>query len=507
MSKVEPDSDVPNGKGHANLQIRRRSLGQKIVETGFLVATWLALGLYLEIFGPTLIDLKIKLNTDYEEVAGAVSGRAVGLFPGCVIGGVLVDKLGSYCHVMIALCLEVAAIVTVAIPWCPNVDLVWCLCFFGGLVESIINVAGQRIILNIWLEKSAGPLHLLHMGYGIGSFIIPLYTNPFLAVEQDDEVSPITTNSTTPVNLVTPDNMTTSMTNTSNIYEKESRIEYPYAISAGLVALMSVPFLVYQLHENRLLRNMKTNKESSTNGMAMAESKSEAQVTEAQSGKPRSFKEMINPASCTDGHFYYGIRIFFFVVLYFANVGGGERVIAGFLRTYAVDQLDFSKDNASYINTAFWISFTLGRLCFFGLAKFISIRKIIMIETTAITIIAALMNIFATSHSLAYWILLQPLGFFLAPLWPSGIGWSDFHVELTGVAMGLVLLGGSLGGICHLRIIGYIYEHIGPRTFLYQIQVYAVIAFVLASILNLMGYRHGSRFDVENKKEKTIKDT
>lgn len=96
--------------------------------------------MYLEIFGPTLIDLKIKLNTDYEKVAVAVSGRSFGLFPGCVIGGFLVDKFGKYCHLMLGVCLDVAAIVTVFVPWSPNVELLWFLCFVGGFVESVINI-------------------------------------------------------------------------------------------------------------------------------------------------------------------------------------------------------------------------------------------------------------------------------------------------------------------------------------------------------------------------------
>lgn len=43
-------------------------------------------GLYLEITGPTLIDLKIKTGADYEQVAVAVSGRSVGYFIGSAIG-------------------------------------------------------------------------------------------------------------------------------------------------------------------------------------------------------------------------------------------------------------------------------------------------------------------------------------------------------------------------------------------------------------------------------------
>ena len=361
--------------------------------------------------------------------------------------------------------------------------------------------AGQRIMLNIWQEKSAGPLHLLHMGYGIGSFIISLYTNPFLAVERDNgttsQLNSSIVNSTHP--NPTDDSVTTMLNNATILYERESRIEYPYGISAGLVVLLSVAFFLFQIRETRIASGHKNN-ETKSNSIAMNDL--EKTKTETLQPKPRSFKAMINPATCTGGYFYYGIQIFFFMILYFANVVGGERLVAGFLRTYAVDQLNFSRDSASYINTAFWVSFTLGRLCFFGLAKILSIRIIIMIETTAVTIIAILMNLFATTYPLAYWLLLQPLGFFLSPLWPSGIGWSDFHVELTGVAMGLILLGGSLGGTCHLRIIGYLYEHVGPRTFLYQIQVYALITLVLASCLNFLGYRHGSRFDGMKDKEK-----
>lgn len=62
------------------------------------------------------------------------------MFPGCLVGGLLVDKLEKYSHLMLAVCLDIAAIVTVVIPWSPDVELMWCLCFVGGFVESIINI-------------------------------------------------------------------------------------------------------------------------------------------------------------------------------------------------------------------------------------------------------------------------------------------------------------------------------------------------------------------------------
>ena len=54
----------------------------------------------------------------------------------------------------------------------------------------------------------------------------------------------------------------------------------------------------------------------------------------------------------------------------------------------------------------------------------------------------------------------------------SMMAWSDYHIELTGVGMTLMFFTGGIGGIggiCHLRLIGYLDGHKGPRTFMYQV--------------------------------------
>lgn len=94
----------------------------------------------MELYGPTLIDLKLKLNTDYESVSVAVSGRSVGLFPGSIIGGLLVDKLPGYSHIWLAIVLDVSAVATTIIPWSPNVTVVWLMTFVAGTMESILNI-------------------------------------------------------------------------------------------------------------------------------------------------------------------------------------------------------------------------------------------------------------------------------------------------------------------------------------------------------------------------------
>ena len=87
-----------------------------------------------------MIDLKIKTNSNYEDVAVAVSGRSVGLFIGAVVGGVLVDKFGWCCHLWIAIALDIAAVATVIAPWSPGTELLWVCCTIGGATEVMINI-------------------------------------------------------------------------------------------------------------------------------------------------------------------------------------------------------------------------------------------------------------------------------------------------------------------------------------------------------------------------------
>ena len=331
------------------------------------------------------------------------------------------------------------------------------------------------------------------MGYGIGSFIIPLYTNPYLAIEHKATLNG-TANATQYVVATTIQTNLETMTTVETItmYDRETRIEYPYAISGSLVAALSFAFFFYQIKETLYRRQYRA-----IHQKTFAKDTLDHSISTVD--RMKSFLRMINPASCAGGDLSYGIQIFGLVLFYFANCHGGERVISGFIRSFSIDQLNFSNDEASLINTTFWISFTLGRFVFFILARFISIRIIIMIETGMVTIISILLNIFATDNKLAYWIMMQPLGFFLAPLWPSGVGWSDYHVELSGVAMGMFILGGSVGGIVHLRLIGFLYDHVSHRAFLYQVLGYAIFALGVATGLNVIGVRHGSRFD--NKKK------
>jgi uncharacterized membrane protein len=101
------------------------------------------------------------------------------------------------------------------------------------------------------------------------------------------------------------------------------------------------------------------------------------------------------------------------------------------------------------------------------------------------------------------------MGFFISPLFPSGIGWGDFHVEFTGFAITFALMGGALGGVSYLWVIGYLYEYHGYDMFLHQMVFYGVMVVFFAVVMSFVGIRHGGRFQNKNKygAEDVVKQT
>ena len=86
----------------------------------------------------------MRTHSNYEDVATAISGRSVGYFIGSALGGLLVDKLGLFCDLMIALCLDGGAIATIGVPWVPSTELIWFLCCMQGSFEGVINIGKYK---------------------------------------------------------------------------------------------------------------------------------------------------------------------------------------------------------------------------------------------------------------------------------------------------------------------------------------------------------------------------
>ncbi|XP_064594437.1 sodium-dependent glucose transporter 1C-like [Liolophura sinensis] len=346
----------------------------------------------------------------------------------------------------------------------------WFMMFCQGTFEGIINIAGQEIILLLWGEKSAGPMHLLHFGFGMGSFINPLIAQPFLATE-------IPTNVT--------DLGHTSSFNTSNVTTVEtlvgSRIEYAYLIAALVSASFSSTFFWFQY-------------KGVPHGGYVEDHSGPKQCTKPVKTGCKQYVSLIDPATCADGKRLAGFSIFALLFIYFFQAVGGERIYSKFIRNFALDQLHFSSSEATYLNSSFWISFSIGRFLGFVVAIWVPIRILIMVECFSGLGFAILLNVLGHNSKLAVWVLTQPMALFIAPLFPSGVAWSDHYLKMSGIGITILIAGGSIGGAAYIWILGFVYPNYGPQTFLYIVAVYSAAACVSVSLMSFAGCLHGDRF-------------
>lgn len=339
---------------------------------------------------------------------------------------------------------------------------------------------------------------LIHLGYGIGSFIVPMYASPFLASNLEVLETYKKMNFTTSLN-------SSNSTVVPYVHE-ESIVHYAFYISAFFAAIMSVVFYFYQMKEiitTKCIRRNRVQEEPVESEKIPVEKQPEIKDSKEEK---KSFIDMINPATCAGGRFWYGTIILILMFFFFFTFCGGERLLGSFVRTYAVEQYGLSKDSASWLNTAFWIGFAIGRLLFSIIGMFISVRVLLMVDVVGIAVSGVLLVIFATDNSLAYWIIIIFVAFFAGPLFPLGVTWTNYHIELTGLGMTLQMLGGSLGGVLHLVLIGYLFDTVGAASLLYQIMGYSVMLLVISILLNSVGSRHGNRFDKEEDETINVDD-
>ena len=323
----------------------------------------------------------------------------------------------------------------------------------------------MKLIFNLWLEQSASPMHILHGGYGIGSFIIPLIANPFLAVPAPKASETMLNITVSPYGYSVLQNTTMP---SEPLYIKESRIEIAYLIPAVITGCVSLVFYAYHArgHQHRTHLNSKHARKQMSS---------------------MEFKHMLNPGSCTGGDTLYGIKVFVLLFLFYINCEGVERSGGVFIRSFAIDHFGFNVDDGSYINTSFWISFTVGRYAGFFAARWIPIRILLLLESGGLLISAICHAFLSGRSSLALWIIIQFVGFFIGPLFPSGMGWANYHVTMTGTAIALLLVGACFGAFGYLKMIGYLYDTYGTQSLLYTLLACAVTLFVNSVLLDVFG--------------------
>ncbi len=150
-------------------------------------------------------------------------------------------------------------------------------------------------------------------------------------------------------------------------------------------------------------------------------------------------------------------------VFFFLHVAA-ESSYGSWIYTYSLTKQLADEVSAGYLTSAFWGSFTLGRLVTIFLA--LKVNAKIQLSGSVVGALLSIVILLLRPDSVsAIWIATLAYGISLAGLFPGTITLASEHLHLTGGVTGFFLVGSSLGAMALPWLIGQFFESIGPQVF------------------------------------------
>ena len=301
-------------------------------------------------------------------------------------------------------------------------------------------------MMHLWGEDAASPMHSLHFGFGFGALLAPQIARPFLS--PDD-----TSNDTDTYNWmpqVTDNGASGPLIDTqAGDSEDLSRIEIPYSIVGTYILVFAIVVLVLYFMGPPKGFPIRVNN--------------------------TKFRDMISPGSCTNGHKLYGTALLICLFFYFIQAVGGDRVYGKFLFSFAIEsEVGLSKDEATVLQSTFWLSFTTGRLLGIPLTKWLPLNAVIVGDIIGNIVTSTILSIYAYDTVTILWVFTVFMGLFVGVVFPNGMSWANLRMDMNSVAVMVLMVGGSCGGFIYQYTTGYLFENEGPQTLMYIMFGYSI---------------------------------
>lgn len=149
-------------------------------------------------------------------------------------------------------------------------------------------------------------------------------------------------------------------------------------------------------------------------------------------------------------------------VAFFAAYVGMEVGFGNWIYTYAT-RLNLANETiAAYLTSAFWGSFTVGRMLGIPISARLRSQTILIVDLAGCLVGFGIILLWPAS-SLALWTGTVVLGLSMASIFATAMALAENRLGLTGSITGWFLVGGGIGGMFFPWFIGQLFEHIGPR--------------------------------------------
>ncbi|XP_046573162.1 sodium-dependent glucose transporter 1A-like [Haliotis rubra] len=437
---------------HSRQQLQDPKHRQKFIHTSIFYFASIALGICRAMHGPAFLDLAQITGSNVEEASVFYTALAVGGLVGSVFMGVLLDKFSKHRHALVAiLSLLMAASVSV-IPWSQNYILTICLFGVNGILTAAFDTGANADILSTWGVDGKIYIQILHFVFAIGTILAPLIVGPFLAEKKTLNGTGCDTfdmppslnysggaeaNNSTENNFLLPENCVPS----------ESHIQYAYMIAASLSFLAGI-MITIECFFSPSESKRKTGNENHRN--------------------PRVLPKWL----------------FLLVLL---NVGGlyffacsSTSVFIGYMMAYFVTDLGWSKEKTAKCTSVFWAAFAASRLLCVILDRILTPRQLLFISNSlCVCSLGGLWLSIIHESEAGIWIclVLAPIG--MSVNFPTGLVYVEHDVmKVSGMVTSVIWGAASLQGIVNPLLVGYLFQMISYKWYIYLDFIETVLAFV-----------------------------
>ena len=298
-------------------------------------------------------------------------------------------------------------------------------------------------------------LLLLHVGYGLGSLLVPIIVNPFLGVFREFDEDSLVSRGQVDYNFIIVD---------------ASHVEYAFILIGIISLLLALVFYYFHFKQGGNVDYMPVSTDEFHDVNA----------------KSLSFKEMLNPSTYADGSFGFGLYMFIVLFLFYFNMSGGEEAMGNFVRSFSVDVFNFSKTEASYLNMTFWLSLTIARLVMSVVSNYVAIKKLFKMQVLFYLFTSTLLFLYASKSASMLWLCTILQGFAVSPLYPGGIAYGNTQMDITGVCLMVIGLSGAVGDMTFISVTGKLYDTLGPKAVLFLLQFSGVVLTICILLFRLV---------------------
>ena len=173
--------------------------------------------------------------------------------------------------------------------------------------------------------------------------------------------------------------------------------------------------------------------------------------------------------------------LWLFLLFFFLEVGA-EASIMGWYYSYASER-GVTRYVAGWMNSGFWAAFTLGRLATIWLSLRFKAISVVLAQLLLATAVALVMLLAPVSPAML-WAGALGFGIAVAPIFPSGFGYAQRVVGLSGRTTSYFLVGSSAGGMFWPWLIGQYIQSMGPHTMTVIVLVDLIGALLLLHLLH-----------------------